>query len=320
MSPRDQRLGRRAEAVFDALLHGRSETLHPGDRDEAAAFWDWLGQRERPADDPSLPARLWLRWPHLAAAAAVVLALGATLGIGWQMGGEPGYARELRTGHGERGLARLPDGSVVTLAADTRVRVAFSHGVRDLRLEQGQALFEVAHNPKRPFIVHTPHGDVRAVGTAFDVTLARDEAEVTVVDGVVRIALERGPGPAREPIETLARKGERVAFGLARGGQGTFAFIRPSRAVDIEGATAWTQGKLVFHGEPLARVIETINRYSSDRVELADPKAANLPVYGVINQGDTAAIRDLIAHPDAVVIEHRRTPAPGASPAPQPAE
>ena len=297
------KLGSRAPAVFEAFLDGRDAGLHPADRDEAAAFWSWLGGFEHPGI-PERPRRSWPRW-----AAAAALAVTVFGGVGWiaRTPAERDEVRSIAAGHAERKRVQLADGSTVTLAADSRVEIAFTPGERRLRLTEGEALFAVAHNKARPFIVETRHGEVKAVGTAFDVAVGKREAEVTVVEGVVRIALADGArGGDAEPIEKLARKGERLAFGVDRSGGGSTGFIRQADTVDVGGVTAWTRGQLVFHGEPLREVIAEINRYTNDRVVLTDPAAGSIPVYGVINQGDTSAIRDLVADPHAVAIRSER--------------
>lgn len=215
-------------------------------------------------------------------------------------------AQSVTTGHAERRRIEFGDGSVVTLAADSRVDVAYTPKERRLRLMAGEALFKVAHDKTRPFIVETRHGNVVAVGTMFDVSVGKREAEVTVVEGVIRVALpERGRSGVEEPIEKLARKGERLSFGVANGASGRTGFIRQAADIDTQSAIAWTRGRLVFHGEPLSEVIAEVNRYAKERVLLTDPRAASVPVYGVVNQGDTGAIRELIDNPSAVAIAPR---------------
>jgi transmembrane sensor len=297
----DGGLGPRADAVFGRFLAGQQHDLHPADREEASAFWQWLGGFERPQEVAEEP-RHWWRWT--AAAAVLIALLGSAIWFA-RPPAERSFAQHFATGHAERRVVRLADGSTITIAPDSRIAVDYAPGERRILLDAGEALFEVAHNTARPFIVETPHGEVKAVGTAFDIAIAEREAEVTVVEGVIRIALSADPdgaGPA-EPIEKLARKGERVAFGITRRDGGSTGFIRQAEDLDAQGATAWTRGKLVFHGQPLREVIAKINLYARGRVVLTDPEAGSIPVYGVVDQGDTAAIRELIANPRAVAIE-----------------
>ncbi len=303
MSERD--LGKRASAVFEAFLDGRDAHLHPADRAEATEFWNWLGDFERPGPAPVRQRPVWLI-RGIAASVAALAMFGATF---WMTHPQPAHetVQSVATGHAERRRVAFSDGSVVTLAADSRIDVAYMARERRLRLVSGEALFKVAHDKSRPFVVETRHGEVVAVGTMFDVSVGKREAEVTVVEGVIRVALsEPGRSGATEPIEKLARKGERLSFGIAKGAAGDTGFIRQAADIDADSAVAWTRGRLVFQGEPLSEVIVEVNRYAKDRLILTDPHAADVPVYGVVNQGDTAAIRDLIANPRAVAVEPRK--------------
>lgn len=295
----------RSRAVFGAFLGDEASTLHPADHAEAAAFWNWLGDLEPPraAAQPIRAA-----WPRrIAASLAAVALLGGGAAALWLTDDSPPeVAQAFATGHAERRRIVLSDASVVTLAADSRIEVAFVPGERRLRLTAGEALFKVAHNTARPFIVQTRHGEVRAVGTAFDVSVSGPEAEVTVVEGIIRIAVaEGGKADAAEPIEKLARKGERLSFGVSNGSGSSTSFIRQVADVDAETAVAWTRGQLVFRGEPLRAVIAKVNRYARQRIVLTDPAAGSTPVYGVVNQGDTDAVRELISNPDAVALDQR---------------
>jgi transmembrane sensor len=127
------------------------------------------------------------------------------------------------------------------------------------------------------------------------------------VDGTIRIALpvENGDasGAIREPITKLASKGERVTFGTTLRDGAKTGFITQSAPTDPVTAIAWTRGQLIFRGEPLAEVIGAINGYiarPADRLTLKDPAAARTRVFGIVNQGDPAAIRDLIDNPEVV--------------------
>ncbi len=324
MNPLRHSIASRAPAVFAAWLSGRGDDLHPADRAEADAFWSWLSDFERPEEQPAPdhePSR-WTasRWMAIAAAVALV-----AIGIGsWFAIARPSasFERSIIAANGERRVVRLADGSIVTLAAGSRVDIRYERTERRLWLRRGEALFEVAHNRARPFVVQTVHGEVKAVGTAFDVAVGTHDAKVTVVEGVIRIALPVQPGRLAEPIIKFARKGERLEFGVIddQKGMGSMGFISQSADADLANTLAWTKGQLIFRGEPLHEVIATINRYatSSKRVNLTNRAAANTPVYGVIDQGDTSAIKALIEDPDAVAIGNasfpRQPPSLPASP------
>ncbi len=296
-------LGQRREAVFDALLGDRAGDLHPDDRAEAEAFWGWLGDQPRPL--PAAVARpgrrlVPLRW---AVAASMVLALGAStqLWLAGDAGG--GTITRYAAGRAERKVIRLNDGSIVTLGAQTTLKVSFTRDRRRLALEGGEALFQAAHDRSRPFVVQTPFGAVTAVGTAFEVAIGRRAADVAVTDGTVRVTVAVDSVGEDTPVAKLARKGERVAFGTLTQGGARMGFISQAEPVAVDDAAAWTRGQLVFHGEPLDEVIDAVNRYAvspADELSLTDRRAAKTPVYGIVDQGNPAAIRDLIDRPQVV--------------------
>lgn len=293
-------LGGRREAVFDALLSDRSGDLHPDDRVEADAFWNWLGEQPRPpiAAQPPRPL-LGMRW---AVAAALALAVGASSQL-WPLGDGGGPVTRYIAGRAERKVIRLADGSTVTLGARTMLKVSFTRDRRRLALEGGEALFEVAHDRSRPFVVQTPFGAVTAVGTAFDVAIGRRSADVAVTDGTVRVTVAVDDHDLGTPVAKLARKGERVAFGTMAQDGARMGFISQAEPVGVDDAAAWTRGQLVFHGEPLDEVIDAVNRYAvdpADELVLTDRSAAKTPVYGIVDQGNPAAIRELINNPRAV--------------------
>lgn len=293
-------LGSRAASVFEAVLGGRRHLVHPDDVNEADAFWDWLGDLERPAEAPEAPKRSRIRFASMAA----VLALAVSTATYWQFrdrGGSDDFVESYLSARAERRVIELADGSVINLAPESQINLHYSPTERRIRLLGGQGLFDVASDPKRPFIVEVAQGEVRAVGTSFDVIAGRDETSVTVVEGVVRILLagqdKKLAGGVKE-----ARKGELVRFGTSNSGGSRISFISQSNGADVNNATAWTRGVLIFKGEPLARVIETVNLYSQETVHLNDPSLKDRPVFGVIRQGDASALKELIANPDLIEI------------------
>jgi transmembrane sensor len=292
-------LGSRAANVFEAALGDRRHQVHPDDLEEADAFWQWLGTIDRPADEPAPPRHGWRQFSQIAA--AILLFVSAALAWHFYPRNGTDFAETYQSARGERRVIELADGSVITLAPASKAEVRYSKAERRILLLRGQGLFDVASNKARPFIVQVPQGEVRAVGTAFDVVAGKDEATVTVVEGVVRILLADAKTGAVSGGKE-ARKGELVRFGVTRGENNQVSFISQSNGADVESATAWTRGILIFRGEPLSHVIETVNLYSQETVQLRDPALADLPIYGVIKQGDATALKDIIANPGTIEI------------------
>ena len=212
-------LGDRVEPVFERMLGEQRDVVDSRELAEAEAFWDWLGTFERPVEtEPALsnwrPLHARVGAFAAAIAAAWLLMIGAGLHMPWA-GSDAASGTRYAAGRGERRVIDMRDGSVITLAAESAIDVRYTSANRLVRLERGEALFKVAHNKQRPFIVEAAGGQVTAVGTAFDVKLASpSKAQVTVVEGVIGIAVRSANPNTQEQITRLARKGEEVSFGV----------------------------------------------------------------------------------------------------------
>lgn len=189
------------------------------------------------------------------------------------------------TAVGERSTIMLEDGSTVNLNTDTTVRVAFAEGERRLFLLKGQAIFKVAHDAERPFVVYAAGRRVTALGTEFEVRIDRSEFAVTLLEGKVEVDdLRQKFTTGSEGDRTLAvaapvelKPGERFASGSAA----------PS-AISKEAlarAISWREGRLDFESEALDVIVYEINRYSRRKVVLNDPSLAELRVSGSFKAG-----------------------------------
>lgn len=199
------------------------------------------------------------------------------------------------TSIGEQRLVQLADGSSVRLDTDTRIKVRFEAGRRVIELERGQALFDVAHDAGRPFLVLAGETQVTAVGTVFDVRRDDADVQVTLVSGVVEIAdLEKGRGPSRM---TAGQQTRVTSAGSA------------TRAIDVQAATSWADGRIVFRNTPLRIAVDEVNRYLTQKVELDADAKADVPVSGVFKVGD----RDAFVSTAAAVLDLEVRPGTGGS-------
>ena len=221
---------------------------------------------------------------------------------------------------GEQRSVNLEDGSAVELDARSKIVVRYSERERRVELVQGQALFHVAKNASRPFIVKAGDTLVRAVGTEFDVYQKRSGTVVTVVEGRVAVLTDHaaapdGRGPRRVgtglppdsnlafPTTAPARPGNIM---VAAGEQLTVTpkLIQISEHPNVANATAWTQHRLVFESDSLADVADEFNRYNERQLIVADPRLKSFHVSGVFSSTDpTSLIRFLRARPELRLIE-----------------
>jgi transmembrane sensor len=228
----------------------------------------------------NLPAKHRVaRLPYAIAASFLVLLLGA---FALWMNQRGLYTTEA----GEARTVTLADGSRIELNGRTRLRVALSSRERDIRLLEGQALFQVAKDKSRPFIVDTGTVQIRAVGTAFDVHKLGEETTVTVLEGTVAV-LSSSPTPTSVP-ETPASANLMVTAGEQ-------AIVTPQgsvkpRAVNVSAATAWTRGQLEFDETPLTQVAEEFNRSSPRPLVLSGSMPGDVRISGVYSSVDPASL------------------------------
>jgi transmembrane sensor len=173
------------------------------------------------------------------------------------------------TSIGEQRSITMEDGSIVELNARSKVRIAFNERQRDVELLEGQALFRVAKDHQRPFVVHAGMTSVRAVGTQFDVNRKSSGTVVTVLEG--RVAVLSAEPTVSEP-QILLASGEQMRV--------TPTEVRKVESPDLEAATAWTQHLLVFDGTALGEVIEEFGRHSTRRIVVDSPQLAALKISG----------------------------------------
>lgn len=209
-----------------------------------------------------------LHKPLMAAVLVVSLVVGLT--VWWKNNPSPTYV----TGVAEQRLITLEDGSVIRLNARSQIRVRMSKERRQLDLISGQALFEVAHDTKRPFIVNSGDVMVRAVGTKFDVNRRSSGTIVTVVEGKVSVdRLHQAPLP-------------RQSIPLGAGEQATVSTdgsIKRNATANIAAATSWLQRELIFDGQPLRDVVEEFNRHLRTPIVLTDPSLQDIRISAVFH-------------------------------------
>lgn len=289
----------RAEAsAWVVRLHGphRSPALE-------AAFREWLAtdpeharQFERVTDiwdaGPQVPIsgvsrvrpqrRLPARRVWAAAASIAVVCLVATY---FFVGVRSGTV--YRNGVGPLRVIQLQDGSRISLDARSEIRVDYSDTERRVRLEYGEAYFQVSHNPGWPFVVAAGQHQITDIGTTFMVRYGPDHTAVTLLEG--RVAVSSRPESARGADEAAALEPSRVPpIILAPGQRLMFARSGPPTldAPPLDDVTAWLRGEIMLDDTPLARVIATLNRYDATPLDIDDPRVAHLRVSGIYHTGN----------------------------------
>lgn len=197
-------------------------------------------------------------------------------------------------------LRTLADGSTVELNAGAEISVEFSPEQRGVRLVRGEALFHVAKNPARPFVVTAAGVEVRAVGTAFSVRHTPDRVDVLVTEGRVAVARRAaasdalafaGAADRPAPGPALVAAGERTSIPLlAESAPASSAMS----SAELTAALAWRAKRVEFSGTPLGEAVQVFDRLSRLRLVIDDPAVRRLRVTGVVWLDDPEAFVRLL--------------------------
>jgi transmembrane sensor len=244
----------------------------------AQRFWALCGEAAQPgtaAAHRHKPRRIWA--PRLAAAGLALL-VGGAVALGALQLSETrrrpmsmaSASHAYNTTVGEIRALRLSDGSQVTLSGATSVSFRETAGQRQLILTDGEAIFDVAKDPARPFVVYTGSGSVTALGTRFDVRHDVGGVTVTLARGSVKV----DTGSGRQGSNLVLRPGSQITY--TPGGQ-----MGAVRQVNVEGELSWKDGSLYFVAEPLHAVVFVLNRYSKKPIVIDNPEVSDIPISGI---------------------------------------
>jgi transmembrane sensor len=267
-----------------AAIWNEGPSLDPSNKWDVQAL---LAQAAQDTDNVVALARASQRRPAArrlsvsaiaASVAAFILVVGAAA---WLMSSpDPTY----QTAIGEQRSLALADGTTVDLNSRSRIQVRYNRHERTVDLLEGQALFNVAKEVERPFVVRSGALQFRALATQFDLYKKSGGTVVTVVAG--RVAVQG----------TVLAAGEQAVV--------TPETVRRAEHPDVAGALAWTQRRIVFESASLTEVATEFNRYNQRELVIDGPAAANLHISGVFSSTDSASlIRFLRQRPGLRIIE-----------------
>lgn len=262
-----------------------------GSRNGTAASQD-IGARTSTA-----PSHLRSRWrAHVGAAAAMALIAVAST-VAWRSYTaveRATYATEL----GELRLVPMPDGSQATLSSDSRIVVSLSRRERRIDLQRGEAFFDVAKDPGRPFVVDAGGRQAIAVGTRYGVRRDGSRLRVVVTEGTVR--LETAAAPGRHPQPTTLLPAGSVALADGNG-----VLVRAGSVEEAEQQLNWRSGFLAFHDTPLADAAAEFNRYNTRKILMGDAQVAAMRVGGNFRWSNTDVFVRLLEQGFPIRAEHR---------------
>lgn len=218
-------------------------------------------------------------------AIAAGVAGAAVVGLGLADRGQR-YSTRL----GEVRVTPLADGSVMTLNTASRVVVSLSETRRSVRLLEGEALFDVAKDAARPFVVDAGETRVRALGTSFTVRrLGGAPVQVLVREGSVEVS-RRAQTAALRPV-TVAANTRAIASSSSTG---SVAAV-PVEPALIRRELAWREGRIAFEGETIGQAAAQFARYSETRIAIDDPSIAAEQITGLFQANDPVGFAQAIA-------------------------
>lgn len=191
---------------------------------------------------------------------------------------------------GEQKQIELSDGSKITLNTGTSILVEMTQTQRKIMLERGEAFFDVAKDPNRPFAVQLQQLTVTALGTKFNIKATPKEFVLALVEGVV--ALHSYDEPVIADAVFLPASGEGVIHDIQKQHRvkaGTLVRYKHKAAklmsfteAQINQFQSWRSGILRFDSVPLKTLIQELNRYSNKKILIEDVDVMSLKVYATV--------------------------------------
>jgi len=295
IAERDRNEGRLPAERLDALEHWLGEsTLHRVAFLRLEHAWQRADRLHAlrgapsafaPAPAPRQHAGTWA-WAGLVrpavrnAAAGLSLAVLA-LAVGIKLMPSQGtlsYATQL----GQRESVTLADGSRLTLNTATQLRTAVTARSRQVWLDRGEAFFDIAHDPARPFVIHAGKQTVTVLGTKFSLYRDGDKLRVAVQEGRVQV---QGDEQVRPTV--LTRDHAAVADTVN-------VLVTTQTPQQLNASLGWLQGRLVFDDVSLAEAARQFNRYGRKQLVIKDEAAARIGIGGVFDPSNVEAFARLL--------------------------
>jgi transmembrane sensor len=215
----------------------------------------------------------------IAAGAALAASVAVGVFVTGQWPAAPPAAQAYRTAPGELRTIELADGTHIKLNAASSLSVALGRDARRVTMADAEAVFDVAHDPKRPFLITVGDREVKVVGTEFNLRRRDGRTALTVRRGVVEVRPAASPNaePTRLTVgQQLIHKDE--------------VGVSTVSAVEPETAFAWTNAQLIYSDTPLSEVAAELSRRFAKPVRIADPQTGKIRFTGVLVVDDQEAV------------------------------
>jgi transmembrane sensor len=264
-----------------------------------------LGGRPMVAARRVLPLRPSTRGPGrrvwIGAAAAIAASLAVVVGLGLHPSTLGSQTYETKPG--ETRDITLADGSHIRLNAASKITVSLGRDARRVQMADAEAVFDVTHDARRPFLIGVGDRQVRVVGTQFNLRHRDASVDLTVSRGTVEVR----PADALDSQPTRVTVGQELTHTEGQDAQ-------LLKVADQSSAFAWTNGQLIYKDQPLSDVAADLSRRFAVPVRTADARTAALRFSGVlVTDNEPDVLRRLAAYAplrvertsDAIILHHR---------------
>lgn len=209
---------------------------------------------------------------------------------------------------GEQRSIVLEDGSLVHVNTQSKVAIRLSEQVRIVELLEGEALFEVAHDPARPFRVIAGDTVTEAIGTKFNVHRTATGVKVVVVEG--KVAVENEKNALNNPETQSASSAARMTDGrllLAAGEKISFVPNASPQIIsgsNVAAETSWRSRQLTFESDNLQTIVNEFNRYNRIQISISDPGLANTQFSGIFDADDPESLVEFLEFTGTVSVDN----------------
>ena len=285
--------------------------------DPGIARPDDVHKEFRPEAAQPVPTEARPRRRFIAAAASVLLA--ALVGFFVYVERDSSDQELYTTGVGEQASFPLQDGSVITLNAQSALRVDYGEEAREIELMAGEAMFDVERDPGRPFRVTTDRAVIEAVGTQFNVRSRGDNTTVTVVEGIVDVQptapndlppgesvllvddVQPGSSALAPSSRQLASTARLTVGQQARVNGGALAVFE----ANVQKTISWRARRLVFEAWTLKDVVSEFNIYNDQQFVIHDPVLETRAISGSFSADDRESFALFLSETGLAVPERR---------------
>ena len=246
--------------------------------------------------------------PDMRKRPSVLLATAAALGLAAIGAIFFVHRSGVATAVGEQRILILDDGTRVYLNTSSRIALEYDEARRAVRLDSGEALFDVARHAGWPFVVEVGDRKVTALGTSFVVRRDADQRiAITLVEGKVSVS-----GTPSAPVATgdVSAGSAAVAHAVTlTAGQRLILEQHEVPRVDLPDlgkVTAWQQGKVAIDNMRLSEAVAEMNRYSSLKLVIEQPQSAKLLLSGIFTAGESESFARAVAQTYGLQVRHQR--------------